>query len=293
MKYLLIIVLISFIPLCGETSKETSLGFWERLHIRHNVETKKEIAQPAIFSISKSKDAESQTNVSLGLIYDLFSTSRSVFSISFERQRKTDVDPGKETNLLKTGFKGDWQITNSDKVFLVILPDLLYIRDSKQSSDSVKASAYLSLKNKQNNKFPFFSTRNDIGFADFFFLPVYGIEYNNVYKAKDAAKEGRILYGCFKADLNLFPKKPFDHCVFYWSLAFRQRFSTNQELSVKSPLINVIGLDYYPANDNSYASLEKVCMAIGVSYKVGIDPFIDINKVNTWEIGLKLLYNVN
>lgn len=280
----LIIVLTLLVPyvLLGKDS-----GFWDKFHLRHNLELKREVAQPAIFQITIPDEEKAKLRVGMGLIYDLIDSNKAELGIFVDYQKNTSAD--KEQDVIKIGTNMEWQIFDLTKTSTnspVILSKFNYKNDVIKKAKSIQASvAYTHISRGGLGFWP----NTTIALSDFLkftYSPLLGFEYENIISADDESKKGNIIRGNFQCAMSVFPNasKWRERLELTISYTYKKDFmdSTNEDIDNHSLFKAGINLYFIKKGDR--------LAGIGFSYINGEDPSTGFQKQELIEISFIAIF---
>lgn len=287
---------------CFLAAQEGSL--WSRVHIRQNLNTKQEVAQPAFLQFTDPKGKDSSFAVGIGLRYDAVATKFLELGPFVEYQRNTLVD--KEQNVFKGGLSLVWQAQcidptgkacgapNDNSGFL--LSNINYKRDSVKDDKAAQVAVFYTHawvgKGKRGSRrfplpnlyFPVGRTQGGNEMIGILYSPNVGLEFDQIYEAKAPEAEGDVLRGVFDVSVLLMPAPQFLDNSVELSLrgVYRTDFSDSTNQKDDDHPLFVGALTYYFLKGES----PERKAGISLAYTDGEDPTNGFEDQSFWRLAL-------
>lgn len=269
-----------------DSSQDEETNFWDRFHIRHNLNSKEEVAQPAFFQITLPDSGDVTAVINAGVKVDAIDRELLTVGPFLEYLRNTASD--KEQNTLRVGADAEWQLQafNDDGSGWspVLLTQLNYKIDDVKETESIQLVADLTAVFSASSAFPLPNTYVLVGPLEFVYAPYVGISAEHISAAETEGAEGTIGRFTPKLDLVLYP----------WGVQLERRI----ELSAAYQYSVDFTDDTTEDDDNhpffqakaSYFLFKNDDRAAGVSiaFVTGEDPSKGFIDQQLWQVGLTL-----
>lgn len=301
---LLAMIAVLVVP-CNLAAEEVEKpSFWDRIHLRHNLDTKKEVARPGFVQVTDPDGEESSYAVGLGLKIDAYASDRFSIGPFVEYQKNTLID--KEQDILKGGLVLDWQVHCIDPSgqacdgrskdhggFLFAKAN--YMRDNEKNKELTQLAAtythaWVGGGSSGGRKFPhpnlYFPAGKNKARPAFGLLysPAFGVELDEVTSADDSGMEGTILRGVFSLSVRVWPAPTAlnDRLEINALYVYRDDLSDSTAASDDSHPLFVGSISYTLLKGKSPD--RKV--AIALAYTDGEDPSEGFEDQSYWKFGL-------
>jgi len=190
---------------CGNAIRWSNIH--ERIHIRHNLNTSKEVAQPAFFQIVRPFGGDPVASVNAGVRVDACATPLLTTGLFSEYLWNTATD--KRQNTVRAGVDAEWQVREISSAAHTNSPLLLiqanYKNDNEKKNESAQAVVtYTHVFRNEPWPAPN-ATWRPSEVLDITYAPFIGVVAEQVFRAQDPTREGTILRGVFQLDANLYP----------------------------------------------------------------------------------------
>lgn len=290
MKLLYTIWIILLLPVISEYSiaqNSTQSDFWKRFQLRHNLETKKEIAQPAFFQITAGRGFTPKIAAGLGLKVDLLAESSFMLGPFTEILWNTDI--AKVQKNVRAGLDAEWIICQLGPLDFAPTMKMQVNYKGDYVGKTRGGQAFVSFIPVFNNsEWPLPNTiwRPFGEIIDIQYAPSVGTMLDNVTEADISTKVGPIWRAITQVDVLL---RPFadslnNRIEFSGTFAYRGDFSDPTSETDNDHPYNKIGITYYPVKDDS----AKIAMGVGLSYIDGEDPTKGFEIQKYWQFGLTM-----
>lgn len=278
-------------------------SIFDRLQIRHNLETRKEVAQPAFLQFNWPQGDTASVAAGLGVRVGIRPPSADPLApprdlgVFGEILRNTDA--GAPQDVLRVGLDLDAQIlpiaAGVGTWSPILLSQLNYKRDGEAETSSVQGSLSLTTVSRNHPWIPFPNTIVTLGdnVADFTVAPYVGAEGELVW-TEAAPDEGLTLRGVARADAALYPNV----CALFRETPSDRGCRTLQgiaQVAYRSDVLSPLDRDdyvyvrlegnLYPVQTDDGSRLA----GIGLSYTWGDDPAKGVTDRDLLQLTLKLL----
>lgn len=258
--------------------------FWQRIHVRHNLNSTKEVAQPAFLQGTAPREGRTTGAAGIGVRYDLVQHGSLTVGPFGEFLWNTMTD--KEQDALRLGLDAEWQVwelgPDGRDYTAVVLGQLNTKRDAVAHTKAVQLTGSLTPV-FTNRRWPAPNTTWGIGrIAEVSWSPAIGFVVDHIRAAAADSLEGTIVRATAQADVIVYPA----------ATELRRRieiagraayqgdvFDPTRERDNRHPYLKA-SLNLYLFNEPDRAA------GFGFSYVNGEDPTKGFAEQRFWQFGI-------
>jgi hypothetical protein len=190
---------------CGLPLSWRTLG--ERIDLLHNLNTKKEVAQPAYVQWVRPANAKAVASIGGGLRIDACTTA--LVSVGPFVEYLWTTESGKRQNTMRAGLDADWQLRPIGARAAAWTPLVLLQGNVKSDNERHERGVQLDVRVTPvmaNQTWPAPNGEWEPGPAfALTYSPNLGVILDHIGTAVDSAREGSIVRGLAQLDLSVFP----------------------------------------------------------------------------------------
>jgi hypothetical protein len=192
----------------GGADSTAPLTLADRLDILHNLNTSKEVAQPAFAQYTRPDTGKASGSVSAAVKYQAFSSACVSFG-PFAEYIWNNLT-SKRVNTLRVGIDADWQVRPIGPSFSagspLVLGQINYRADREKHTKSAQAVAQFTwVSANQIWPAPNATWRPAGPAFDLVWSPLLGLVYDGIFEAADEEAEGGILRLAPQVDVVVYP----------------------------------------------------------------------------------------
>ncbi|MEX2285275.1 MAG: hypothetical protein WEE89_22510 [Gemmatimonadota bacterium] len=259
---------------------------WDRWHLRHNNQTRKEVAQPAFASAMIPDSAEATYSVGIGLSVDFKRGNKLTASAGLDFQRNTAID--KKQNAVSAEILYDYTPMNfvssgwSPIFFGKAGLKSDRVKDTESASGSAMATAIFAGSGPPNTQ-----VRLPLN-SMMIYAPSIGLAADRIVSAHLAEAEGTILRAVYQLDLNIYPFSSDRVLEVAGAIAYRQDLSDDTSEADDWHPFRKVDVTYYFVRFYNPARTEVTrSIGFGITLVSGENPDQGLADQRYLQIGLK------